>query len=823
VRGADFLVKGVTYGTFSEDSTGFRFPDPATVATDFRLMREAGINTLRTYTVPPRWLLDAAEQAGLMVIVGTFWEGRRLIYDDHAERLAAMKAVAHAVRSCRNHPALLMYCIGNEIPSDIIRWYGQDVIEGFLREMTALVHREDPGCLVTFANYPPAEYLDLSFLDVLTFNVYLEREGEFRRYLARLQGLAGEKPLLLGETGLDSVRGGADRQAEVLGWVTRAVFQKGLCGVTLFAWTDDWVVGPNRIDDWGFGLVDAQRTPKPAYTEIQRLYTSPLTDMLPRIPRISVVVASYNAADTLEECLDSFTLVEYPDFEVIVVDDGSTDNTADIAKRYDAPIRLLQPGRGGLSFARNAGCEAATGEIVAYTDADCIVPPNWLFYIAATYLEGDWACVGGPNLLPANDNRVARAVDRCPGIATHVLISDEEAEHVPGCNMAYNRDILRELGGFNRIYRTAGDDVDMCWRVMSAGYRIGFNHGAMVWHHRRPNVKRYLGQQRGYGFAESLLHEKHPERFNALGGIRWQGSLYDGPLHRLKVGRKVHFGEFGSGLFQSLYYPHWTNWAGLALTPEWYGVTGVAALLCFMLSFFAPNVALLCGLVFSVGFVGTCFVAAQAAAEGARREHGTRWDRARMWILVFQLHLRQPIYRGVGRLKGTRLRRWTARRKESPPVTGYWGSWIDRPEFLYKVAYHLRLVYLDASSGTGWEEWDLLVSRLPFVMAYLSAAVHEQTVLRCRLTYRLTPWFWLSLAPVVSVTAIDIRDPLAALVTNVAVVLVFSLIAWRQRGIYQRIVSWAESQAAAEMGLIGLQPVGVRREPETEDVEEMKE
>ncbi|HEY3412720.1 MAG TPA: glycosyltransferase [Armatimonadota bacterium] len=804
VNGRLFLVKGVTYGTFAESEDGYRFPDEATVHLDFRLMREAGVNTIRTYTVPPRYLLDAAREHGLHVIVGTFWEARRLMYDSATDRSAAKAEVTAAVRACRNHPAVLMYCIGNEVPPDIIRWYGQTVIEGFLRELTDLVHREDPGSLVTFANYPPAEYLDLSFLDVITFNVYLEREPEFRSYLARLQSLAGDKPILLGESGLDSMHSSEEKQAETLEWLVKAVFQKGLCGITLFGWTDEWVVGDRRVEDWRFGIVDEARRPKAAYATVQQLYTGPLYAMLPRLPRISVVIAAYNASDTIAECLDSFARVEYPDYEVLVIDDGSTDQTASIAGTYAEPIRLLQPGRGGLSFARNAGMDAATGEIVAYTDADCVLPPHWLFYLAASFTEGDWSAVGGPNLLPENDNAVARAVDRCPGIATHVLMDDEEAEHVPGCNMAFKTDVLRSLGGFNTIYRTAGDDVDMCWRVLSAGYRIGFNHGAMVWHHRRPNVKRYLGQQRGYGFAEALLHENHPDRFNALGGIKWLGSLYDGPLHRLKVGRRVHYGEFGAAMFQSVYYPHWTNWAGLALTPEWYAVVLAAAALAASVFMVVPYVALLFASVAVCGLAGTIFVGAQAASDGARRERGGNREKAYQWWLVFRLHLLQPVYRSIGRLKGTRFRTQARRKKAATPSDGYWASWIDRPAFLYKVAYHLQQMYLDASSGDGWERWDLKVSRLAFVTAYVDTAVHEQTVLRTRVTLALTPWFWLLLGPILAVTTFDIDDPAAALGVNLGILGIFVLMAWGQARLYRRLIAYAEDQAAHEMGWVPL-------------------
>src|SRR5437868_3877203 len=82
---------------------------------------------------------------------------------------------------------------------------------------------------------------------------------------------------------------------------------------------------------------------------------------------------------------------------------------------------------------------------------------------------------------------------------THVLLDDRIAEHVPGCNMAFRRDALLLIGGFNPVYLKAGDDVDVCWRLQAKGLRIGFAPSAIVWHHHRSSVRAYMRQQAGYG------------------------------------------------------------------------------------------------------------------------------------------------------------------------------------------------------------------------------------------------------------------------------------------------------------------------------------
>src|SRR5438045_9094956 len=95
------------------------------------------------------------------------------------------------------------------------------------------------------------------------------------------------------------------------------------------------------------------------------------------------------------------------------------------------------------------------------------------------------AVCGGPNFPPPEDDLVPAAVAVSPGGPTHVLISDEIAEHIAGCNMAFRRDALLALSGFDPVYRAAGDDVDICWRFQDAGHTIGFSPAGGGGHFRR--------------------------------------------------------------------------------------------------------------------------------------------------------------------------------------------------------------------------------------------------------------------------------------------------------------------------------------------------
>ncbi len=220
-------VRGVTYGTFRPQAGGEEYPDDERLGQDFATMRANGVNTVRCYTVPPRQLLDAARRHGLRVMVGLPWEQHVAFLDDAGRADDIERRVREGVRACAGHPAVLCFAIGNEIPASIVRWHGRRRVERFLERLYRAAKAEDPQALVTYVNFPTTEYLQLPFLDLACFNVYLETRERLEAYLARLQNLAGEKPLLMAEIGLDSLRNGLQKQAESLEWQVRTAFAAG--------------------------------------------------------------------------------------------------------------------------------------------------------------------------------------------------------------------------------------------------------------------------------------------------------------------------------------------------------------------------------------------------------------------------------------------------------------------------------------------------------------------------------------------------------------------------------------------------------------------
>ena len=198
-------VRGVTYGTFRPDASGNQYHDQEKVDRDFSLMAASGINAVRVYNTPPVSLLNTAQQYGLRVMLDLAADQYVGFLTDKKGAPDITEVLRAKVRDCSKHPAILAYSLGNEIPASIVRWHGRRKIEQYLEKLYCAIKAEDPGGTVTYVNYPSTEYLQLPFLDFFCFNVYLESQERFAACLARLQNIAGDAPLIMGEVGLDSV------------------------------------------------------------------------------------------------------------------------------------------------------------------------------------------------------------------------------------------------------------------------------------------------------------------------------------------------------------------------------------------------------------------------------------------------------------------------------------------------------------------------------------------------------------------------------------------------------------------------------------------
>jgi GT2 family glycosyltransferase len=496
----------------------------------------------------------------------------------------------------------------------------------------------------------------------------------------------------------------------MLDWQIRTSFAAGCAGTFIFAWTDEWHRDGEPVDDWEFGLTDRLRHPKPALAAVQAAFAEVPFPTETCWPSVSVIVCSYNGNRTLPQTLDGLTRLDYPDFEVIVVDDGSKQPLAPLVEPYG--FRSIRTKNQGLSQARNVGLSAAVGEIVVYLDDDAWPDPHWLQYLASMFMGTDHVAVGGPNVAPKGSD-MADCVANAPGGPIHVLISDRVAEHLPGCNLAIRREVLKNLGGFDPQFHVAGDDVDICWRLRQHG-SIGFHAGAMVWHRRRDSIGGYWKQQCGYGAAEAMLEKKWPEKYNAPGHVTWEGRIYcQGTSHWFgRVGRIYH-GVWGSAPFQRIYQASATGLFSLPMLPEWHLVVLLLAALSTLSILWAPLLIAVPLLIAALGVVviPAC-VSAVRASFPSRRTSLVRQLRRRTTTAM--LHLMQPVARLWGRLQRG-LSPW--RKRSSAKVAIPWRRqlrlwrdvWKAPDQRLQSIEDILRQDHPGAFHGGDFDRWDIEV------------------------------------------------------------------------------------------------------------------
>lgn len=230
-------------------------------------------------------------------------------------------------------------------------------------------------------------------------------------------------------------------------------------------------------------------------------------------PNISVVIPVCNARETVGKCLTSLKAQDRDDFEVIIVDDGSTDGTAEVCESYP-DVRVFRLNQGGPSRARNRGVAMSRGALVAFTDGDCVVEPNWLTELEKGFTSPEVAGVGGDQKSPADETETGRLIQdflKTIGFMTDYIKTDEtmkETYHNPSCNSMHRKSVLVEVGGFDeRLW--PGEDVDMDVRIRRRGYKLVYNPDACVGHYRARNYRGFARMMKRYGASAWQLVKRY--------------------------------------------------------------------------------------------------------------------------------------------------------------------------------------------------------------------------------------------------------------------------------------------------------------------------
>lgn len=237
------------------------------------------------------------------------------------------------------------------------------------------------------------------------------------------------------------------------------------------------------------------------------------------IPFISIVVPVHNEEENIEACILSLLNTEYPCKEIIVVNDGSTDKTAEIAAKY--PVKIVHINKkSGSASARNMGASIAKGDIIAFIDGDCLADRYWLKNLAACYANPQVGGVGGP-YRSLKVSYLSRCIDSAieGALSLNGKFREFKGPMLAGCNICFRKNIFDKVGGFNSSLPTAGDN-DICVRTMRAGYALTFEPKAIVWHNWSRPLE-YLKCQFKWGASDNAnFYVKHFRQYS-----RWKLEL----------------------------------------------------------------------------------------------------------------------------------------------------------------------------------------------------------------------------------------------------------------------------------------------------------
>lgn len=233
-------------------------------------------------------------------------------------------------------------------------------------------------------------------------------------------------------------------------------------------------------------------------------------------PMVSIVVPAHNASATIAQCLAACLAQTYPNTEVILVDDGSTDNTAALAAPF--PVRCIRQLQHGPASARNCGAREASGQFVAFTDSDCVPSEDWLARLMLCFDESVVAA-GGSYGIANRQSLLANMIHE--EIQCRHAAFGEFVDFLGSFNLAVRKDAFLTCGGFDESFRAAsGEDNDLSYRLLDTGGRLRFTRDALVFHYHPERLRPYLRTQARHGYWRMKLYAKHPRRMR---GDRYAG------------------------------------------------------------------------------------------------------------------------------------------------------------------------------------------------------------------------------------------------------------------------------------------------------------
>lgn len=236
---------------------------------------------------------------------------------------------------------------------------------------------------------------------------------------------------------------------------------------------------------------------------------------------ISVVIPIYNEEKNISETLGSIYNNNILPYEVIVADGGSTDQTVDIIKEQFPQVKIVNNPRKNAASGRNVGIKHAKGDVIAFTDGDCIVSTNWIEEIQNAFARYDIDGLGGKVKIAKPINHIE---EYWGNLAWNLIMNFGDKQYqVNQCtlndafvtaNCAYSRNLLKRINGFNNWFANNAEDVDLCWRAIKAGAKLIYEPSVVIYAHNVTTVKGVAKKSFRNGYSSSKLQKKYGSRFN---------------------------------------------------------------------------------------------------------------------------------------------------------------------------------------------------------------------------------------------------------------------------------------------------------------------
>ena len=233
------------------------------------------------------------------------------------------------------------------------------------------------------------------------------------------------------------------------------------------------------------------------------------------MPRFSIIIPVYNRIDEVEDLLQSLSLQSCKDFEIVIVEDGSSQPCEDITKKYanKVDVKYFYKENEGRSIARNHGLERATGDYFIFFDSDCVIPQDYFKTLSKALGHNPLDCFGGPDAAHESFSTTQKAINySMTSFLTTGGIRGGKVQlekFVPRTfNMGYSRKVWEKVGGFREMF---SEDIDMSTRIRQAGFSIGLIREAYVYHKRRVNMKLFARQVYVFGMSRITLKLLYPD------------------------------------------------------------------------------------------------------------------------------------------------------------------------------------------------------------------------------------------------------------------------------------------------------------------------